>query len=150
MPSPALTPLPAALTLPATLCSRLRDHRVAAAPCEAVGLLLGHREAGRVVDLVELPNRARRGRFLLDARDLLDAEADAGRRGLEVLGPWHSHPAGDPAPSPADHAAATRWPSTIWLVIGREITAWTAGSDGLSALPLRPSHRGSVLQSAAR
>ena len=141
---------PTAITLPASVRSRLLAWAASREPREACGLLLGDPATAEVTDAVELPNLAPRGRFLLDPRALITAEEAARARGQAVLGPWHSHPAGDTRPSPADRSAAALWPGTIWLVIGREITAWTADSGGLSPLPLRPTGRGAVLQSAAR
>ncbi len=138
------------LHLPPALRARLRQHAASQAPEEACGLLVGRRASMEVVDVLCLPNRAPLGRFALDPLALIDAEERAAVDGLEVLGPWHSHPGGEPGPSEHDHASASRWPGTIWVVVGAEITAWCSEAGALQAVRLGPAIEGGVVQSAAR
>lgn len=99
--------------------ARIRGEAWRSYPREACGLLLGRalRDAVRVEDATigrnrddEQPER----RFLLDPRDWLQAELEAGRRGLEIVGVWHSHPDHPPRPSRTDHEAA--WPDLSYLI----------------------------------
>ena len=136
------------LVAPAVV-DQVRRLSAKASPAEACGLLLGRRSPPEVLALAPATNRGPAGRFLIDARALIAAEEHAAEQGLEVLGPWHSHPMGDAEPSLSDHASAALWPGTIWLIAGATITAWRALGDRLSPLPWRPTERGDVLQSAA-
>ncbi len=137
------------LHLPAPLLRELREQAEEARPHEACGLLIGRREPPSLLALHPAINRGPAGRFLIDALDLLVARDRAVSEGLEVLGPWHSHPGGDCAPSPADHAAAKAWPGSLWLVVGRSIRAFRAGDGGLQALLVESEEQGDVLQSPA-
>ena len=79
-----------------------------AAPRETCGVLGATR--GRVVAAIEVPNRAAEcGRFDADPLGLLRAGRELSRRGLALVGYYHSHPAGPPVPSPAD-LAGELWP----------------------------------------
>jgi len=102
---------------PTALATCLRAAAVAQ-PREACGLLLG-RTAGRcgtVTQAVELANRAASDeRFELDAREHLATELDAARRGLSVLGTWHSHANGPATPSALDEHGACAYP-LAWIV----------------------------------
>jgi proteasome lid subunit RPN8/RPN11 len=109
-------------------------HAVVAWPEECCGFLLG--SDGHVRETVPAANRAadpRRG-FRLDPRDGLRALGVARRRGLEVVGFYHSHPGGEPRPSSTDEAAAI--PGSLHAVIpaseGRagEPRLWRAGPGG--------------------
>jgi proteasome lid subunit RPN8/RPN11 len=77
---------------------------------EACGVLLGRLAAdGWVVRrVVNLPNRAAdaRSAFLLDGPAMRRAERRARRAGLDVVGVFHTHPAGPARPSAADRAGA--------------------------------------------
>jgi proteasome lid subunit RPN8/RPN11 len=80
----------------------------AARPREACGLLLGSC-AGVGTVAVELANVAvGNDRFELDPAGFVRASDAARERGLRVVGVWHSHPAGPPAPSAHDLAGARR------------------------------------------
>ncbi|MFM7267063.1 MAG: M67 family metallopeptidase [Cyanobium sp.] len=97
-----------------TLAERVLD---AAAPEEGCGLLLGRREsqgggAGEIWCLMQVwpccnvwePPAERQRRFLVDPREQLHAGRWSRRRGLEMLGSLHSHPASEPLPSATDRA----------------------------------------------
>ncbi len=138
-----------AVPIPRSLLVRLFEEAASAAPGEACGLLLGRRAPVEVHDAAPATNAGPAGRFLIPAADLLRARDVAIAAGWEVLGPWHSHPGGDAAPSPADHASAVAWPGALWLVLGREARLFQACEGGLRPRAIRPSGRGHVLQSAA-
>ena len=87
-------------------------------PAEACGVLLGilgrRGEAARVEVALCLRNglsgvAARRG-FRLDPVELPRAEREACESGREVLGPWHSHPAGSAQLSQRDRVGAGGYP----------------------------------------
>ena len=109
------------IVLPAAARAALLAHCEAERPREACGLLLGRREAGRLV-IVELgaarnaePERPET-RFELHPADLVAGEARARAQGLELLGAWHSHPRGEALPSETDRrAGAAGW---LQLIVG--------------------------------
>jgi proteasome lid subunit RPN8/RPN11 len=134
------------LILSADLVRRLQLSGEEAYPEEGAGLLLGRLEGEqrRVVQLLALPNRSpgsdRRRRYLLDPRDLLEAEDEAERRGLDVLGVFHSHPDHPARPSETDRELALPW---YWYVIttivsghAGESTAWCLAADERAFEPM--------------
>jgi proteasome lid subunit RPN8/RPN11 len=98
----------------------------AAYPEEGAGLLLGKVEqrAGEqvrvVLDILPLSNSredaARHNRYLIAAQDMLAGEEEAIRRGLDVLGVFHSHPDHPNRPSEFDREWALPWYS--YLITG--------------------------------
>ena len=90
-------------------------HARAAQPAECCGVLIG---SGRAIDEA-LPARNLAGsptRFLVDPKDHIDARRAARRRGLDVLGFYHSHPASPAWPSPTDVDEATD-PEAVHLIV---------------------------------
>jgi proteasome lid subunit RPN8/RPN11 len=84
-------------------------------PAECCGVLLGR--ADEVVEAVRTRNASEDpGRYLLDAKDHIDARRAARRRGLEVVGFYHSHPHSEPEPSVSDLAEAT-YPGHLYLIV---------------------------------
>jgi proteasome lid subunit RPN8/RPN11 len=99
-------------------------------PHEGCGALLGPAE-GEVSETLALANEERaspRTRFTVSPHDYLAVEEQADRRGLKLLGFWHSHPDHPPRPSETDRSFA--WAGLLTLVIAveegepRDITAW--------------------------
>lgn len=104
------------LVLPAAVRERLVAHCVAAAPLEGCGLLVGDLD-GRVTDAVGVRNAAASAlRYAVDPSEQLAVDRDAQRRGLEVIGAFHSHTHTEAWPSPTDVAAAVD-PSWHWVVV---------------------------------
>ncbi len=107
------------LEISESLIARIHKHGEEAYPEEGAGLLLGETrdELRRVVDLLPVPNAredgARHNRYLLTAHDMLAAEDEADRRGLEVVGVFHSHPDHPNRPSEFDREWALPWLSYI-------------------------------------
>ena len=107
------------LTIPASVLNALERHGAAAYPNEGAGLLLGQAGNGHktVVDILPLANRwgaeEQYHRFLLTPQDMLQGEAEAARRGLEVIGIFHSHPDHPAQPSPFDRDWALPWYSYL-------------------------------------
>lgn len=97
------------------LIASIHRHGESAYPEEGAGLLLGKVDGGqkRVTAILPLMNTreesARFNRYLLTARDYLYGEEEAARRGLDVLGVFHSHPDHPNQPSEFDREWAMPW-----------------------------------------
>lgn len=145
---------PAALRLDRASLGRLERWRVAGEKEEVCGLLIGHRSGDAlVVGRVErLENLAadRRATFRIDPVAHVAAEDAARDAGLEVLGAWHTHPAGTPRPSRADRAGA--WPRRVTLIGGRAgaWAAWWFGADGSGPRALRIEADGEAQRPSGR
>jgi proteasome lid subunit RPN8/RPN11 len=107
------------MKISAELREQMRAMGERAYPNEGCGILLGG--FGNEVEVVEVregtnlrEDRAR-DRYILDPKDLLQAEKDSRERGIEVVGFWHTHP-DHPAQSSqydADHA----WPEYVYVIM---------------------------------
>jgi len=127
------------LVLSPALQAALRSSGEAAYPEEGAGLILGQIEGQRrrAQRLLALPNRSpedsRARRYQLDPRDLLRAEDEAERQGMEILGVYHSHPDHPARPSETDRELALPWYCYVITSIeqGRadESTAWRLADD---------------------
>jgi proteasome lid subunit RPN8/RPN11 len=112
---------------------RMQAEAAAAAPEECCGLLLG----GPVIDEARpvanvAPNRRRR--FEIDPQALVDALRGARQGGPEVLGYYHSHPAGPPEPSVTDRSFAAG-DGKVWAIVADDgVTFWR--DDGHRFAPL--------------
>src|SRR5262249_13148471 len=97
--------------------ARVAAHARASLPEECCGLLIGRDD--RIEDSVEARNTAERPtvRFVIDPADHFKAIREARRRGLDVVGFYHSHPRSPAAPSPADLAEAT-YAGYLYLIVG--------------------------------
>jgi proteasome lid subunit RPN8/RPN11 len=96
--------------------ARVVAHARETAPRECCGLLLG--AAAHIVDVVPTRNIADDpGRFEIDPADHIAGRRDARRRGLEVVGFYHSHPHSAPEPSARDLAEAS-YPDHLYLIVG--------------------------------
>lgn len=89
----------------------MEDHLRSTYPYEGCGLLLGRFEGERTVGRMAVPcknlNEARaHDRYVLDPKDYASADREAGRRGLEIVGIFHSHPDHPSRPSDFDRARA--------------------------------------------
>lgn len=86
---------------------------------EICGFLLGRMEGGcfRVCELYKARNvsLASATSFEMDPGDVYEAHAYAEKRGLDVVGIYHSHPS-SPSPSTTDLECMERWP-VAWLII---------------------------------
>ena len=103
------------LTIPSQVMDEIRGHGEKLYPEEGAGLILGsvdseHREARRVLPMPNHFDTSERGRrYMLDPREILQAEELAEQLGLEVIGVFHSHPDHPPAPSQYDLEWAVPW-----------------------------------------
>jgi len=69
-------------------------------------------------------------RFEIDPAALITAHRASRNGGPPIVGHYHSHPGGDPRPSPHD-AAAAHADGAIWLIVsGQKARAWRAVRDG--------------------
>jgi proteasome lid subunit RPN8/RPN11 len=95
---------------------RIVDHARRLAPTECCGMLIG--DADEVVEAAPARNIAERPsvRFLIDPRDHFEALRDARRRGLDVIGFYHSHPRSAAEPSETDRAEAN-YPDCLFLIV---------------------------------
>lgn len=117
----------------------LEAHLEAAYPNEGAGLLLGtaNGEGKQVVDILALANQWKGAeqyhRFLLTPQDMLRGEQEAFRRGLEVIGVFHSHPDHPAEPSGFDREWALPWYSYIITTVeqGRAVRSrsWLLKDD---------------------
>lgn len=107
------------LILSQNVLNEIRAHGESAYPNEGAGLLLGHADdARKVVEaILPLPNareaEAQRRRYLLAPQEMLRGEDEAARRGLDVIGVFHSHPDHPARPSEFDREHALPWYSYV-------------------------------------
>jgi len=101
----------------------------AASDEEVCGALVG--ECALITEIWPLPNRSEEPErsFLIPAADVLLTELHAQRRGLEILGFYHSHARGSATPSPADLAQAL--PGYIYAIVTRagDVRSWRLRSQ---------------------
>lgn len=113
------------LTIYADLLRALEAHLEAAYPNEGAGLLLGVVGDGgkRVSAILTLENRwdgaEQYHRFLLTPQDMLRGEQEAARRGLDVIGIFHSHPDHPAEPSGFDREWALPWYSYLITTVAQ-------------------------------
>lgn len=105
----------------------LLDHARRSAPREACGIIAGRGQ--QVVEIHPITNAAAdpQQTYVMDERELARTLLSLEARGLSLLAFYHSHPAGEPIPSPVDVRYAT-YPDTPYLIIGLrpqpQIAAW--------------------------
>jgi proteasome lid subunit RPN8/RPN11 len=123
-----------ALEVTRAVIAALLDEAARAAPAECCGLLLGRgdriAEARAAANVAEDPLR----RFEIDPAALFAAHRAARSGGPELLGYYHSHPAGHPVPSATDceHASGD---ARLWAIVaGGEVRFWRDGQGGFEAV----------------
>jgi proteasome lid subunit RPN8/RPN11 len=128
-----------ALNLTPALQRAIHAHGEAAYPNEGAGLLLGVAadDHKTLVDIMPLANEWDEGeqyhRYLITPADMLRGETEAARRGLDVIGIFHSHPDHVAEPSNMDRDWALPWFSYVITSIRKgqaEISrAWLLRDD---------------------
>ena len=111
------------------LVTQITDH-VASSADEVCGLLFGDDRAIRgAIPCANVASDPAR-RFEIDPVALIAAHRAARADGPGVIGHYHSHPGGSPAPSARDAADAMP-DGSIWLIVGAgEVSAWCAVHRG--------------------
>ncbi len=113
-------------------------------PEECCGALLGLREEGlkRVLRALPLENAhpgSRRSRYQVRPEELLEAERQARREGVELIGIYHSHPDCPAYFSRTDLENACPWYSFLVVSICRGrfegAGSWTVNPDRTAAVP---------------
>ena len=98
------------------LLFQIHQHLESGYPNEACGVMLG--KNGVITEIASADNQrtdSARNRYLIDPLVYLKIEREADRRGLDVLGIYHSHPdvAARPSQFDLDHA----WPNFSYLIV---------------------------------
>lgn len=113
------------------LLQGIREHGVRDYPYECCGLLLGRFEATGTKVVNEIypisnarEDNAKRNRFLIRPEELIKGESYANKKGLDVVGFYHSHPDSPAVPSgyDLDHA----WPTYSYIIVS---TAFEKSGD---------------------
>jgi proteasome lid subunit RPN8/RPN11 len=109
--------MPERLWLPTAALRDMVHHARTDAPHEACGILAGRGE--QVERVIPVANRAAdpRHHYRMDERQLTQTLFSLETDRLELLGFYHSHPAGDPIPSPTDIREAN-YPHTTYVIVG--------------------------------
>jgi proteasome lid subunit RPN8/RPN11 len=127
----------AVLELPARLLRQAEQAARDAYPEECCGLLVGRRAGAtwtvyRLAPSANVAPADRHIRFEIDPAILLREQRRAREGGEALIGLYHSHPDGDPAPSAEDQRRAWQ-PDQAWLILaaGRDrairVGAWLRG-----------------------
>ena len=106
------------LALPARLREQLKREARTAFPRECCGLVEGEREGATAQALAmhAVPNLARESdRFEIDPDAHIALLRGLRGSGREIIGCYHSHPNGQPEPSPRDIAGAGKT-GFLWLI----------------------------------
>jgi len=114
--------------------ARMLSEAKAAHPRECCGILLGtgnrFTEARPAANVHPEPET----HFEIDPQALIDAHRAARDGGPQVLGYYHSHPAGAAEPSATDRAMASG-DGRVWAIIGPDnVLFWQDAADGFRAL----------------
>jgi len=118
----------------------VREHGRTRYPEECCGFLLGRLDhdgrkvivAAERAENVRPENRERR--YTIAPEDYLAADRDAQRKGLDIVGFYHSHPDHPARPSATDLAEAT-FPEYVYVITSvnkgepGDLTAWTLAAD---------------------
>ena len=111
------------------LLDRILAHAAETPDREVCGLLFGSdttiEAAQPAANVADTPERT----FEIDPRALFAAIRAERHGGPPLVGHYHSHPSGDPTPSPRDAAAAE--PGRLWLIVaGGRVAAYRAVAGG--------------------
>ncbi len=119
-----------ALDISSELLDHIRAHAAATPAIEVCGLLLGRGEGIMYAERCANVARDPACRFEIDPAALIAAHRRARAGGFSVIGHYHSHPGGEPVPSPRDAEAAAA-DDSIWLIVGGGVVrAWRAVAAG--------------------
>ena len=100
---------------------------------EKAGLLIGRKGQGETLchGLVAVRNVAESPvRFTMDPWGIVVAHKAAWNLGLDVVGVFHTHPCGEPVPSPLDARFMRLWPMPWVIASPRGVGAWILRDGG--------------------
>lgn len=105
------------MIVPQSEWEKIASHAKETYPLECIGLLLGRFDGGGEVSLVRPAHNLKTelDRYELDPLDFIMAEEEAEKKGLEIIGFYHSHPDDRPHPSAYDRERA--WEEYFYLII---------------------------------
>jgi len=124
--------------IPNDILKRIEAHGKRSYREECCGVLLGKVvDSDKIVeDILEIENERqdeRQRRFLITPEAYIDADKEARRRGLEILGFYHSHPDHPAHPSQYDLEHAWGWFSYLITRVEKgepkETTSWVLRED---------------------
>lgn len=111
------------LTISKILLQEMLDHVTRHAPLEACGLLAGRED--QVEKMIGVRNQAQSPvRFVMDPYEQLNAFDWIDSKGLDLLGIFHSHPAGPETVSATDIAEAAY--EVVHVILSRTDGIWKA------------------------
>jgi proteasome lid subunit RPN8/RPN11 len=119
-------PLPQTIYISQTDIQQMRRQVADRAPEEACGLLSGQIEARtyRVAAVIPTTNELHSPvRYRIDPHEQIAAFNRIDAQGLELVGIYHSHPAGPMSPSPTDIAEAY-YPEAVYLIWSAPAGEW--------------------------
>jgi proteasome lid subunit RPN8/RPN11 len=105
------------LRLPRAHADAIRAHGRETYPHECCGFLLGAAGGGAVTEIARASNArvdSPSNRYLIPPEEFVRVQRDADRRGLEIVGFYHSHPDHPARPSAFDRDHA--WPGYAYLI----------------------------------
>ena len=123
-----------ALRVTRVVLDAIRREAATAAPRECCGILLGQRgtiEAARpAANVADDPVR----QFEIEPEALIDCHRASRAGGPQVIGYYHSHPAGAATPSATDRAQAAH-DGRVWAIAALDgVTFWRDGEGGFETL----------------
>jgi proteasome lid subunit RPN8/RPN11 len=119
-------PLPQTLLISQAGWQQMQREVARQAPEEACGLLSGQIEAGiyRVAAVIPATNELHSPvRYRIDPHEQIAAFNLIDAQGRELVGIYHSHPAGPPGPSATDIAEAF-YPEAVYLIWSAQTGDW--------------------------
>jgi proteasome lid subunit RPN8/RPN11 len=117
-------------------CDAIARHAAEAWPEECCGLLIADGPA--IVEAAPARNIAAepRRRFQIDPADHFAAIRASRLAGRRVVGAYHSHPMGEPQPSPTDLAEAFDDPDFIHVIVRPRAQTGEEGAERIAAYRL--------------
>ncbi len=110
------------------------NHARSSYPVECCGFLIGISGERRIHRVLTAQNQdSRRDRYTVDPKELIQADENARRLGMEIIGIYHSHPDGPAQPSQTDLEYA--WPHYAYLVLSvqngepKDFAVWYLDDD---------------------
>jgi len=110
------------ITIPQSLYNQLRAHGEETYPHECCGILLGKADALHVHELIRAGNTrtdSAHNRYNIAPQELIAAQRQARKSGLDIVGFYHSHPDHPAQWSPTDFAEA-HWFGCAYVITAIE------------------------------